>query len=49
MPYTFVEYNGSNTLRKPTILEKTSRWLLAKQASGYYDTSKNNIFIFLDH
>ena len=49
MPYTFVEYSGSNTLKNPTILEKASKWLLAKRANGYFDTSKNNVVIFLDH
>lgn len=49
MPYTFMEYSGSNTLKKTTVLEKTSKWLFAKRAVGYYDLRKNNIVVFLDN
>ena len=48
MPYTFVEYSGSRTLKKSTVIEKMSNWFIYKIAGGFYHPKSNNIVIFID-
>ena len=48
MPYTFVEYSGSRTLRKRTIFKKISKWIKGHSVGGFYKASTNDIVIFID-
>lgn len=48
LPLTFIEYNESRTLRKRTILDKVSKWMIASFSGGFYKIKNNTIVIFVD-